>query len=131
VIWLFPPVYGNPLGVTRSESVHKTHRSPYNVIQHITGVQMIWSFLHRGLERFFARSDHRGIPPDRASRIKRQLDRLDTAVRSEDMNLPGWRWHPLKGDRKGTYAVRVSGNLRITYRWDGEDAVDLNLEDYH
>jgi toxin HigB-1 len=47
------------------------------------------------------------------------------------MNLPGYRFHALKGDRKGTFAVDASGNWRITFRWDREDAVDLNLEDYH
>ncbi len=47
------------------------------------------------------------------------------------MNLPGYRFHPLKGTRKGTYAVDVSGNSRLTFRFEGEDAVDVNLEDYH
>jgi len=59
------------------------------------------------------------------------LDRLEASKQPQDMNLPGYRWHPLKGDRKGTYAVAVSGNWRITYRWDGEDAVHVDLEDYH
>ena len=59
------------------------------------------------------------------------LDRLDAALRSEDMNLPGYRFHSLKGGRKGSYAVSVSGNWRLTFRFDGEDAADVDLEDYH
>jgi proteic killer suppression protein len=47
------------------------------------------------------------------------------------MDVPGWRWHPLKGTRAGTYAVSVSGNWRLTYRFDGGDAVEVDLEDYH
>jgi proteic killer suppression protein len=59
------------------------------------------------------------------------LDRLDEVSKPEDMALPGYGFHPLKGDRKGTYAVSVSGNLRITFRFVEGDAVDVNLEDYH
>jgi proteic killer suppression protein len=92
---------------------------------------MIRRFKHKGLERFFTRSDRRGIPAQSADRIERMLDRLDTAARPEDMNLPGWRWHPLKGNRAGTYAVAVTGNVRLTYRFEGGDATDVDLEDYH
>ena len=59
------------------------------------------------------------------------LDRLDAAARPEDMNLPGWRFHALKGDRAGEYSVTVSGNWRLTFAFEGEDAVGVNLEDYH
>lgn len=59
------------------------------------------------------------------------LDRLDTVVRAEDMNIPGYKFHPLSGDRKGTYTVTVTGNWRITFRFDGMDAIDVNLENYH
>lgn len=89
------------------------------------------TFKHKGLERFFSKSDYRGIPAQYAARIERLLDRLDAAVKPEDMDLPGYRFHPLKGDRKGTYAVSVSGNWRLTFRFSGEDASDINLEDYH
>jgi proteic killer suppression protein len=92
---------------------------------------MILKFRHRGLERFFRKSDRRKIPAERAERIERMLDRLDASARPEDMNLPGWGWHPLKGDRKGTYAVSVSGNWRLTYKFDGVNATDVDLEDYH
>jgi proteic killer suppression protein len=92
---------------------------------------VIRSFKHRGLERFFSDSSYRGIPAQFAPRIERLLDRLDAAARPEDMRLPGYRFHPLKGDRQGTYAVTVSGNWRLTFRFDGEDAIDVDLEDYH
>lgn len=92
---------------------------------------MIRTFRHRGLERFFRKGDHRGILPKSEARTERMLDRLDTAVRPEDMNLPGYQFHRLTGNRKGSYAVSVTGNWRITFRFDGEDAIDVDLEDYH
>ncbi|MDK9705034.1 MAG: type II toxin-antitoxin system RelE/ParE family toxin [Sulfuritalea sp.] len=92
---------------------------------------MIRSFKHRGLERFFKKGDHRGIIAKTEVRTERMLDRLDTVPKAEDMNIPGYKFHQLTGNRKGTYAVAVTGNWRITFRFDGEDAVDVDLEDYH
>lgn len=92
---------------------------------------MIREFKHKGLERFFRRSDHRGIPAQNAARIQRILDVLDAAIRPEEMSLPGYRFHRLKGDRAGIYSVSVTGNLRITFAFDGEDAIQVSLEDYH
>jgi proteic killer suppression protein len=92
---------------------------------------VIRNFRHKGLERFFAKSDRRGIDAGHADRIRRILDRLDSAARPEDMNLPGYRFHGLKGDRKGTFAVWVTGNWRVTFRFENGDARDVNLEDYH
>ncbi|MDP1648538.1 MAG: type II toxin-antitoxin system RelE/ParE family toxin [Rubrivivax sp.] len=92
---------------------------------------MIRSFRHKGLARFFSKSDHRGIPAQFAPRLARLLDRLDASVTAQDMDLPGYRWHPLKGDRTGEFAVTVSGNWRLTFAFDGEDAVNVDLEDYH
>jgi len=94
-------------------------------------IMMIRKFRHRGLERFFTKGDHGGIPAARVDRIARILDRLDAAVAPADLNLPGYRWHALKGGRRGDYAVAVSGNWRVTFRFDGEDAIDVDLEDYH
>lgn len=65
------------------------------------------------------------------NRIRRQLDVLDAASKVTDMNLPGWRFHQLKGSRSGTWAVDVSGNLRITFRFVDASAYDVDLEDYH
>lgn len=92
---------------------------------------MIRNFKHKGLERFFKKGDHRGIIAKTEARIERMLDRLDTVVRPDDMDIPGYKFHPLVGERKGTYSVTVTGNWRITFRFDGEDAIDVNLEDYH
>jgi proteic killer suppression protein len=92
---------------------------------------MIRTFKHKGLERFFRKGDHRGIIAKTEERTERMLDRLDSAVRPEDMNIPGYKFHPLSGESKGTYAVSVNRNWRITFGFDGEDAIDVNLEDYH
>ena len=92
---------------------------------------MIESFKHKGLERFFAESDKRAIPAQSAARIERLLDRLEASIKADDMDLPGNKFHALKGDRTGEYAVTETGNLRITYRFDGPHATAVNLEDYH
>ncbi|HXG66838.1 MAG TPA: type II toxin-antitoxin system RelE/ParE family toxin [Blastocatellia bacterium] len=92
---------------------------------------MIKSFRHKGLKRFFETGDQRGIPAQHAPRIRRQFDYLDAAKVIEDMNLPGFSLHPLKGNRKGTWASTVSGNWRITFRFEGGNAYEVNLEDYH
>lgn len=92
---------------------------------------VIRSFRHKGLERYFAKSDRKGIDAKHEARIGRILDRLEAAVRPEDMNLPGFDFHPLKGAMRGTFAVSVSGNWRITFAFEDGDAVNVNLEDYH
>ena len=92
---------------------------------------MIRTFNHRGLERFFKKGDHRGIIAKTEARAERMLDRLDAIVKPEDMNIPGCKFHQLTGNRKETYAVTLTGNWRITFRFDGKDAIDVDLEDYH
>lgn len=92
---------------------------------------MIRSFRHKGIERLFTDSAARGIPAEHRARIDRMLDRLDAAGQPRDMSVPGWRFHSLQGPRKGRWAVAVSGNLRLTFAFDGEDAIDVDLEDYH
>ena len=92
---------------------------------------MIRSFRHKGLERLFVASTARGVPAEHRARLERMLDRLDAASGPGDLNVPGWRFHPLRGLRKGRWAISVSGNLRLTFAFDGEDAVDIDLEDYH
>ncbi len=92
---------------------------------------MIKNFRHRGLERFFSKCDYRGIPAQFAPRFERLLDRLDASTAPADMQLPGYKFHQLKGDRKGTYSVAVSGNWRLTFRFEGEHATNVDLEDYH
>ena len=92
---------------------------------------MINGFRHKGLERFFLRGTSRGIQAAHAVRLRLILGRLNASVTPEDMNLPGLFLHQLTGRRKGTWSVRVSGNWRVTFRFDGQDAVDVNYEDYH
>lgn len=92
---------------------------------------MISNFKHKGLELFFTKSSLKGIPAQYAKKIDRILDRLDSAKEPEDMDLPGYKLHALKGDRKGAYAVSVTGNWRITFEFTGQDALNVNLEDYH
>lgn len=92
---------------------------------------MIRNIRHKGLLRFFADSDSRGINAKQGARIERILDRLDAATKPEDMNVPGYGFHGLQGFSPKRYAVSVSGNWRITFAFDGEDAVDVDLEDYH
>ncbi|MYZ49108.1 type II toxin-antitoxin system RelE/ParE family toxin [Propylenella binzhouense] len=92
---------------------------------------MIRSFRSRALRRFWERSDERRLPAEQAARIAMILDRLDASTQPGMMNVPGLRFHSLTGDMKGRYAVAVTGNWRITFAWDGEDAVAVDLEDYH
>lgn len=92
---------------------------------------MIKSFRHKGIERFFRQGDLRGISAKQGPRIRRILDLIEQAASVEQLDIPGMYLHPLKGDRKGEWAMSVSGNWRVTFRFVGEDANDLNLEDYH
>ena len=92
---------------------------------------MIKSFRHKGIERFFKKDDARGINPKHGPRIRRILDLIEEATAVEQLDIAGMHLHPLKFDRKGEWAMTVSGNWRITFRFVGENATDLNLEDYH
>ncbi|HEX2255354.1 MAG TPA: type II toxin-antitoxin system RelE/ParE family toxin [Afifellaceae bacterium] len=92
---------------------------------------MIRSFRSKALKRFAETDDRRGLSVQKHDRIRLILNSLEAATRPEDVNLPSLRFHRLVGDRKGAYAVSVSGNWRITFRWDGDDVVDVDLEDYH
>ena len=92
---------------------------------------MIVHFKHRGLELFFTKGSFRGIPAQFASRLERLLDRLEAATFPKDMDLPGYKFHALKGRRKGIYAVTVSGNWRLTFEFNRDDVVNVDLEDYH
>lgn len=92
---------------------------------------MLKSFKHKGLERFFTNGNVKGIPAHSAGRIERMLDLLDACATPTDMNLPGFRFHELKGGRKGTYSITVTANVRITFSFKDGDATDADLEDYH
>ena len=92
----------------------------------------IRSVRHKGLRRLFEDGDERGVPPTSIDKLRDMLLAIDTAHTVDDLGvLPGWRLHPLKGERKGTWAVRVSGNWRVTFAFDGIDAEGVDYEDYH
>ena len=86
---------------------------------------------HKGLERFAATGTRRGILASHADRLRLILGRLKAAAAPRDMGLPGLDLHELKGSRKGTWAVTVSGNWRVTFRFAGKDADLVDYEDYH
>ncbi len=92
---------------------------------------MIRSIRHKGLLRFWTRSDASGLRPDWIKKVNRLLRALDGARRPEDLAVPGTGFHALRGDFKGRYAMTVSRNWRMTFSWDSEGAVDIDLEDYH
>ena len=92
---------------------------------------MIRGFKHKGLARFFETGSKSGIQPPHVERLRLILGRLSAATAPKDMSLPGLGLHPLKGGRKGTWAVKVSGNWRVTFTFVGKDADLVNYEDYH
>ena len=92
---------------------------------------MIVGFRRAGLKRLFERGDGRRVPPDLLPKVERVLARLDESVQPSDMNLPGFRLHPLRGDLAGYWAVAVSGDWRIVFRIEGRDVRDVDLVDYH
>jgi toxin HigB-1 len=92
---------------------------------------MITSFKHRGLREFFETNSKRGIPPELATRLRDRLDVLDAANAIEDIGLPHFDLHELKGDRAGTWALKVNKNWRLTFTFANGDASGVNFEDYH
>ena len=91
----------------------------------------IQTFKSKALKKLFEEGDASGVSGDIADRLLRRLDRLDAATVIRDLNLPGFRLHQLKGDRRGTWAIDLSGNWRLTFKFQDGDALDVNLEDYH
>ena len=92
---------------------------------------MIKSFRHKGLEAFFLTGKRGGVQPHHAEKLRRQLARLNVAKNGQDMNVPGWRLHALTGDLNGHFSVTVNGNWRLTFVFEGEDAVLVDYRDYH
>lgn len=92
---------------------------------------MIKSFAHKGLEKFFASGSKAGIRPDHASKLKRQMAMLNVARGPQEMDYPGWKLHQLSGDMAGHWSIWVSGNWRLTFRFNGEDAEIVDYQDYH
>jgi len=92
---------------------------------------MIRAFRHRGLKRLFEDGDASKVRADRLKRIADVLSHLDTALRPADVDLPGYRLHPLKGGLKGYWSVSISGSWRIVFRFADGDVFDVDLVDYH
>ncbi|MEO8343305.1 MAG: type II toxin-antitoxin system RelE/ParE family toxin [Gallionella sp.] len=92
---------------------------------------MIKTFRHKGLEWFFKTGSKAGIQPSHAPKLKRQLRRLDEASSASDMNVTGWKLHPLYGDLAGHYAVWVNAIWRMTFTFEGTNAVLVDYQDYH
>ncbi|RJQ43689.1 MAG: peptidase [Gaiellales bacterium] len=92
---------------------------------------MIRSFKHKGLEKYFLKGVKSGIQAKHEKRIRLILARLHASSSPQDMDLPGLSLHELSGKRKGIWTVRVSGNWRVTFRFEGKDAIDVDYEDYH
>lgn len=92
---------------------------------------MILGFRHKGLAQLYRGSNRKGLSAELVPKLERILARLDVATRPEMMDLPGWKLHPLKGDLKGHWAVWVTGNWRVTFRFEGVNVEDVDLVDYH
>jgi len=92
---------------------------------------MIKSFRHKGVQQFFETGSKAGIQAEHAGKLARQLMVLNAAKNPTEMDVQGWRLHPLKGDMADHWAVKVSGNWRLTFTFDGEDAVLVDYHDYH
>jgi toxin HigB-1 len=92
---------------------------------------VITSFKHKGLQRFYENGNVAGIQADHQKRLRIQLAALDTAQVIDDMDIPGFRLHPLKGDRKGQWAVTVNKNWRLVFKFANGNAFDVEYEDYH
>ena len=92
---------------------------------------MIQSFRHKGLRKFFESGNAAGIQPQHAKRLRMLLAALDTALSIEDMNVPGFRLHALKGSERGRWSVWVNGNWRLTFEFKDGHAYVLDYEDYH
>ena len=92
---------------------------------------MIKTFKHKGLQKFYESGSTKGIQAEHGNKLRMQLTALDTATSIEDMNIPGYRLHELKGKRQGIWSISVSGNWRMTFEFRDGNAYILNYEDYH
>ena len=92
---------------------------------------MIRSYRHRGLQRFAETGSKAGIQPAHAKKLRILLTALDAANKPADLNAPGYGLHPLRGNLEGHWAVSVSGNWRLTFAFQGEDAILVDYQDYH
>jgi len=92
---------------------------------------VIRTFKHAGLERFYTTGSKAGIQPAHAKKLDIQLLTLNAAADPGDMNVPGWNLHSLRGEMAGHWSVKVNGNWRMTFRFEGTDAILVDYRDYH
>jgi proteic killer suppression protein len=92
---------------------------------------VIKSFRHKGLRKLFETGNGAGVQANHRKRLRMQLAALDTAQTIEDMNLPGFALHALKGELRGRWAISVNGNWRLTFEFKDGNAYVLDYEDYH
>lgn len=92
---------------------------------------MIKSWLHKGLKKFYENGSVKGIQPVHAKKLTLILQRLDAAIKPDDLKLPGMQFHSLSGELEGFFSVSVNGNWRVIYQFEGKDAVLVNYLDYH
>ena len=92
---------------------------------------MVRSIRHKGLKRLYEEDDVRGVQAEHAVKLRDILAKLDAAANEADMDLPGLRLHPLKGDLKGFWSVTVRANWRVIFRFAGHDCFDIDYLDYH
>ena len=100
-------------------------------MRNVVHLSMIKTFRHKGLRRFFETGSTSGIQAAHASRLRLQLSALDTAHTIEDVDIPGFRLHSLKGNLRGRWSISVNGNWRITFEFKDGNAHVLDYEDYH
>jgi proteic killer suppression protein len=92
---------------------------------------MIQTFKNKALERLLKEGSAKGIPKELEKRVRVRLEVIDSSLTIDDIRIPSYDLHALKGDRKGTWSIKVSGNWRITFNFKDGNAYDLDLEDYH
>ncbi|MEG3979172.1 type II toxin-antitoxin system RelE/ParE family toxin [Microcoleus sp. herbarium8] len=92
---------------------------------------IIQTFKNKALERLLREGNAKGIPKELEKRTRARLEVIDTAILIDDIRIPGYDLHELKGDRQGTWSIKVSGNWRITFKFQDNNAYDIALEDYH
>ena len=92
---------------------------------------MIKDFRHKELQRFFETGSKAGIQAAHAIKLQLQLAALHNATKPEDMGAPAWALHPLQGSLKGHWAIKVNGNWRMTFKFEGTDAIVVDYQDYH
>lgn len=92
---------------------------------------MIVSFRHKGLKLFYEKGDASKLQPQHVAKIRLILTRLDAAPGPRIMQVPGYHLHPLTGERKGFWSVRIDKNYRILFRFEGENVFDVDYIDYH